>query len=86
MEVYDAVARAATSAGMSLAGLSRALGKPDSYIAGGRSRGSAPRSDTLAAMLGACGYSLVAMPSADVPPGAIVIDRVRARDKGKTAR
>jgi hypothetical protein len=36
--------------------------------------------DTAARMLGACGWSLVAMPSADVPPGALVIDDTRPAD------
>lgn len=56
------------------------MGKPDSYIAGGKSRGSAPRVDTMARMLGVCGYVLAAVPVGDVPASAIVIDAVRARD------
>lgn len=37
-------------------------------------RGSTPKADTLAAMLGVCSYSLAAIPNADVPETALVIN------------
>lgn len=50
------------------------MGKTSGYVANGASRGSVPQADTLAAMLAVCGFSLVAMPSDEVPPSALVID------------
>lgn len=74
MDVYDAVKTAAADAGLSLSQVSRSLGRPSNYIAGGVSRGSVPQADNAAAMLEACGWLLVAVPAADVPPSALVID------------
>lgn len=74
MGPYDAVKRAAEACGVSTNSIGRSLGKADSYVSSGASRGSVPRADVLAAMLGVCGWSLVAMPSEDVPDGAVVID------------
>lgn len=74
MDVYDAVRAAAADMGLSLSQVSRSLGRPSNYIAAGASRGSVPRTDNAAAMLEACGWRLVAVPAADVPPSAIAID------------
>lgn len=74
MDAYEAVKRAAESKGISTNSIGRALGKADSYVASGATRGSTPKADTLAAMLDVCGYSLAAIPHADVPGSALVID------------
>lgn len=74
MNVYDAVKAAAADAGLSLSQVSRSLGRPSNYISAGAGRGSVPQSDNAAAMLEACGWRLVAVPAADVPPSALVID------------
>lgn len=44
--------------GMSYHGLSRALGKADSYMSGYLYSVKEPRASTLAAIAGACGYEL----------------------------
>lgn len=74
MDSYEAVKKAAENSGISTNSIGRALGKADSYVASGATRGSTPKADTLAAMLGVCGYSLAAIPHADVPDSALVID------------
>ena len=74
MDAYEAVKRAAENNGISTNSIGRALGKADSYVASGATRGSTPKADTLAAMLEVCGYSLAAIPHADVPDTALVID------------
>lgn len=71
---YDAVRHAAAVSGVSTNSIGRSLGKADSYVSSGASRGSIPRADVLASMLGVCGWSLAAMPSDDVPESAVVID------------
>ena len=74
MKAIDAVKGAAMSAGVPTTHIGRAMGKRDNYVAAVASRGSTPKADTLAAMLGVCGYSLAAIPHADVPDTALVID------------
>lgn len=74
MNAYEAVKRAAENKGISTNSIGRALGRADSYVASGATRGSTPKADTLAAMLDVCGYKLAAMPSDDVPGSALVID------------
>lgn len=74
MRAYDALKAAANEAGMPLTHIGPAMGKPAPYVNTGISRGSTPKADTLAAMLGVCGYKLVAVPEADVPGSALVID------------
>ena len=55
MDAYEAVKRAAENKGISTNSIGRALGKADSYVASGATRGSTPKADTLAAMLEVCG-------------------------------
>ncbi len=74
MDSYSALKAAAAQAGVSLASIGRSMGKPDSYVSSGISRGSTPKADTLAAMLRVCGYTLCAVPDPDVPPCALPID------------
>lgn len=74
MNAYKAVKEAATNKRISTNAVSRALGKADSYISSGITRGSTPKADTLAAMLEVCGYKLAAIPAEDLPDTALVID------------
>lgn len=74
MGFYDVLEEAADNAGMSLAAVGLAIGKNRNYVSGGRVRGSEPSTANAAAMLGACGWSLVAVPTGDVPPSALVIE------------
>lgn len=73
MGFYDVIRQVADSSGLSLAEVARRMGRAPSYVTGNMARGSAPRVDTAAAMLAACGWSLAAIPSGDVPPSALVI-------------
>lgn len=74
MRAYEALRSAAKHAGVPLTHIGPAMGKPAPYVNTGMSRGSTPKADTLAAMLDVCGYSLAAVPHADVPDTALVID------------
>ena len=74
MKAYEAVRAAAKSSGVPITHIGPALGKSSVYVNNGASRGSVPKADTLASMLGVCGYVLAAMPAEDVPPCALVID------------
>ncbi len=74
MKAYDAVKEVAARSGVSLNSIGREMGKPSNYVSNGASRGSTPKADTLAAMLAACGWSLMAVPPGSDAPGAIVID------------
>ena len=74
MRAYDALKKAAKSAGMPLTHIGPAMGKPAPYVNTGITRGSTPKADTLAAMLEVCGYKLAAIPDSDVPDTALVID------------
>ncbi|MEG2934552.1 MAG: helix-turn-helix transcriptional regulator [Gordonibacter sp.] len=74
MQTYEALRQAARLGGLSLNKVSRALGKPESYISSAISRGSVPRCDTMARMADVCGYSLALLPRDKVPPDALVID------------
>ena len=71
---YDVVKQVAYNEGITLAEVARRMGRASSYVTGNMARGSAPRVDTAAAMLAACGWSLAAVPSGDVPPSALVIE------------
>lgn len=74
MRAYDAVKAAADDAGIPLRRICQSMGRADSFISQGASRGSVPKADTLADMLAPCGYVLAAVPAGDVPASAIVID------------
>lgn len=74
MNTDEVMRTVADKAGMPLYQVSRAMGRNDNFISATLGRGSTPKADTLAAMLGVCGYSLAAIPHADVPDTALVID------------
>lgn len=70
---YDVLQEAAEASGVSLNAVGVAIGRSASYVSSSRARGSVPSVDNAAAMLAACGWSLAAIPSDDVPPSALVI-------------
>lgn len=74
MKAIDAVKRAAERSGVGVTEVGVAIGRDRTYISATASRGSTPKADNLAKMLGACGYRLCAVPRGDVPKSAIVID------------
>lgn len=74
MGFYDVLKEASDVSGVGLTRIGPALGRDRSYVSGAMSRGSVPSVDNAAAMLAACGYALVALPAADVPPDALVVE------------
>lgn len=74
MNAVEAVKAAAADAGMPITHIGRAMGKRDNYVSVAANKGTDPGTAITAAMFAACGYSLVAVPSGSVPPGALVID------------
>lgn len=74
MEAFEALRIASDKAGIPDYKIGPSMGKPASYVSNGRARGSSPQCNTMAAMLGVCGYRLAAIPSEDVPESALVID------------
>lgn len=74
MDSLEALKAAAAAAGVPVTHIGRAMGKRDNYVSNAATRGSTPKADTLARMLGVCGWALVAVPSDEIPAGALVID------------
>ena len=73
MKAIEAVKEAANRSGVSLYAVSKAMGKDGNYMSAYMWRGSTPQADTLAAMLDACGYDLVAVPKGEAPGCALAI-------------
>lgn len=82
MKAYEAVRQAAMKKGVPLSHIGAAMGKTPSYVNSGITRGSTPQADTLATMLGVCGYALAAVPLEDMPPSALKIDQLGDEDGG----
>lgn len=74
MDAYSAVKQAAAKSGVTLSQIGVAIGNSANFVSNSAQRGGSPRCDTMARMLAVCGYSLVAVPSPDVPPSALAID------------
>lgn len=74
MEAINAVKEAARRSGTSLIQIGPAMGKSASYVSVKATKGNSPQANTLAAMLGACGWSLVAVPRGSEPADGVVID------------
>lgn len=74
MEAFEALRIASGKADIPDYKIGPSMGKPASYVSNGRTRGSSPRCNTMAAMLEVCGYSLAAIPKTDIPDTALVID------------
>ena len=73
MGFYDVLKDVSKRSGVPLVGISERLGRNSAYVSTAIARGSVPSVDNAAAMLAACGWSLAAIPSGDVPPSALVI-------------
>ena len=74
MDVYSAIKTAAKRSRTPLIDIGPKLGHGKAYVSAIISKGGAPRYDTLAQVLGACGYSLCAVPRGREPKSAIVIE------------
>jgi len=74
MKAMDAVKEAAARSGVPVIAIGPAMGRSPSYVSVKRTKGSSPQANTLAKMLGACGYELCAVPRGDVPESAIRIE------------
>ena len=74
MDVYSAIKTAAKRSRTPLIDIGPKLGHGKAYASAIISKGGAPRYDTLAQVLGACGYSLCAVPRGREPKSAIVIE------------
>ena len=85
MGFYDVLREAARDAGISLATVAERMGRNRNYVTNNVSRGSAPNVDNAAAMLAACGWSLVAVPSDAVPAGALSVEPPAPPDDAERA-
>lgn len=74
MDVYSAIKTAAKRSRTPLIEIGPKLGHGKAYASAIISKGGAPRYDTLAQVLGACGYELCAVPKGKAPKSAIVIE------------
>ena len=74
MEALEAVKECAKRAGKPVYCVGLDMGKSKNYMSQTISRGSTPKADTLAKMLGVCGHSLVAIPSDKVTGDMLVIE------------
>lgn len=74
MRGIEAVKAAADASGTPTTHIGRAMGKRDNYVAVAAYKGADPSAGNVARMLGVCGWSLVAVPSDEIPAGALVID------------
>lgn len=74
MHVYQAIRTAAKRSGMSLIEIGPKLGHGKAYVSSMITTGRMPKTDTLARVLGACGFALCAVPKGKLPKGAIPID------------
>lgn len=73
MGFYDVLKDVSKRSCVPLVSISERMGRNSAYVSTAIARGSVPSVDNAAAMLDACGWSLAAVPSDDVPPSALVI-------------
>ena len=73
MQAMDAIKLCAIQSNTSLASIGRSLGKADNMVSNYITRNTDPSASRVAAMLGVCGYALVAVQRDAVPVDAIVI-------------
>lgn len=85
MIFYEALETAAAAAGLSLGQVGDKLGKTRAYVSNAKQRGSDPSTANAAAMLGACGWTLCAMPADKVPPDALTLDAAPVTDADRAA-
>lgn len=73
MMFYDALKIAAKKAGVPLSKIGPAIGRNGAYVSSAIGRGSDPSTGNASAMLGACGWALVAVPCDSMPRDALRI-------------
>lgn len=73
MDAHQAIREVARRSGTPLTEIGPRLGRNRSYVSSLAAHGAVPRSDTLARILGACGWSLVAVPRGSEPPDGVVV-------------
>ena len=78
MYAMDAVKTVCKRVGISARQVGRDMDMGDNYVSRIANRGSEPRCDTLAKMLGVCGYALCAVPENEIPENAL---RITAREE-----
>ena len=74
MHVYQVIRTASKRAGMSLIEIGPKLGHGKAYVSSMITTGRTPKVDTLARILGACGYELCAVPKGKAPKSGLVIE------------
>lgn len=74
MDSCEAMREIVGRSGMSYRAVSEAMGHYPTWLSSTLHKDVSSKADTLARLCDVCGYSLAAMPRADVPEGAIVID------------
>ena len=74
MDSCDAMREIVARSGMSYRAVSEGMGHYPTWLSSTLHKNVSSKADTLASLCDVCGYALAAMPRADVPDGAIVID------------
>ena len=74
----EAIREASATSGKPLTHIGPELGKRPNYVSVYLNKGRDPSTATAAAMLAPCGYALAAVPVADLPASALVIDPPRS--------
>jgi len=74
MKALEVLKTAAMKADIPLTHIGVELGMSRQYVHTSLGRNSTPKADTLARMLGVCGYALCAVPLDSVPVDALVIE------------
>lgn len=85
MDAIETVRGTAAAVGKPITHIGIELGRRPNYVNGVMSRGSTPQADTLAAMLGVCGYALAAVPVDDLPASALAVqlDAAERQDRAR---
>ena len=82
MDTNDVMHGMIDRAGLSMRGASLAMGRSPAWLSNTLARPGSSEAATIAALADVCGYTLCAVPHADVPPGALVIDPAGGRRGG----
>ncbi len=74
MDTNNAMRSMIDAAGLSARRASLDMGRSPAWLSNTLARPGSSTAETLAALAAVCGYRLCAVPAADVPPSALVID------------
>ncbi len=77
MDTNDAMRALVARSGLSMRAVSMDMGRSPTWLSTTLGRDGSSEAAIVAELADVCGYSLVLVPSRDVPPGAIVIDPPR---------